>query len=157
MVAGAEVQGRPSQRPDGAGSDFLPCRARAGLGNARWRLLLPMGEGNGVSETRRSRISRHLGGKRGGDLTPGTCRGFPGTPILSSPTLRQILRGPQHSPQATAQPSTSYLSSSGLRAGGKFHLSVSAHPGLAPSCLLLLALPPARPPSPNPLSFSVAQ
>lgn len=67
-----------SPHSPGVGKASFPAKTEPALG--RRRILLPMGEGNRVIETRGSRISPPLQGKRGRYPTPGTCRGFPRAP-----------------------------------------------------------------------------
>ena len=69
-----------SPHSPGVGESSFPARTEPALG--RRRVLLPMGEGNRVIETRGSRISLPLQGKRGRYPTPGTGRGFPRAPTL---------------------------------------------------------------------------
>lgn len=91
-----------SPHSPGVGKASFPAKTEPALG--RRRILLPMGEGNRVIETRGSRISPPLQGKRGRYPTPGTCRGFPRAP---TPPPTRVPLGPPGPPILTPrQPSS---------------------------------------------------
>ncbi|XP_053075627.1 uncharacterized protein LOC128314918 [Acinonyx jubatus] len=148
-----------SRAATGQCQERLPCPPGSSRSWRCRRRLSLMGEGHGVIEAWGSGISRHLEGKRGGDPTPGTCLGFPRAPTspLPTPEVRQVLRGPQHSPRTTVQPLTSWLlcaasrreSFTCVRASAYTFLRPPPRPRfLIPSCLLP-ASPPSRLPTPR--------